>query len=588
MLEPIQVGTHLYLYKGMMYVGPSLHKTVVYYNTSSDAASVLPQTSVKEAHPDVTVGGIVTSYVYVNRMKSLQTLTATVGAGDVAVISPRDIFDITVITGLYETAFMYYGAPPREMLPHLTDPVCSEERTVLTVGPGIDVHLNVISATNNTPTPVILTLSRSTHLVAGAGVCGTVQLLLGSNAATSPRMTLWVDCSNAESTSTETTHLSAPLLSLGLHVMGTGSIGDASVCVYRANNNEIDHTTTTAIIFIMGLALSAWIRLTRGLFLRIGNAETEAKVWKRTTVAFAPIVYDVLIVAIGLCVTLAARQSHNVYSFEALQLVSKSTVDAIVSGFAYGVCPTVGGGALFALTVGRILYGNNHPPKTHLLFTWGSLWMERRPIVFRVTVAAIALGCVAGIILGLWVYLISDWRGAIASGVLSFGSFLHVSNPTWVTQHIVQHQEAVRPLLPILLLWLRWGFEFILIITILFYLPVDVNGKISTRFHTSIGIGLGGALLYITGRDFAHILILEKDRLSKLWLTVALVLMLGIGACVVMVVSVFSLGAALVTTEALRNKEETALWSSAAISSVAFVGTFAVWSLSDVGAATVK
>lgn len=592
-VKRIDLDGNLILYKGIVYVGPRLTAVEVYYNTSSSATSIVPESSVREVERGAEGGGV-WPYVYVNRMTALKRIVATIGTGgdSVATVSLRDIAEISIVPDIYGSTFVYYGAPPRELMPHISTPVCSEG--YVPIGPGIDAQLYVVSAGNSTPTPIVLSMSVSKNYVSSPGVCGNIDIVVGgieSGPGASVVRSVWVDCSDAVLMSTgDVSVLSGPALGLGVWMTGGGGndvnsgYRTARVCVVRSNQNEINHVMAGVMLAIMGISLSTWIRLTRGLYNRIGDPEEENRIWQRLSVAVSSETYDVLLMAISLLVTLAAKREHNVYSFEALQLVPQYVVDAAVDAFVYGGCPIIGGGALLCLAIGGVRYGKRAEPEhAGRLFGWDIEWVRNQSLGFRIVVFVVVLVCAEAGIVGVWYSVIRQVGGTVAVGGLMVLTLLHMSNPWWITVRVERNASVLDDLMPILLVWLRWGPECVWIMCIQLYLPVDVAGELSPRFHIGVGIGLGLELLLITGRDFACMLVIGRDRMTTGVLVVGLVVMAVVCGCVVMMVSIFSLGSGFANSEALRNKPDLALCCSVSFSLAIFVGAFLLWCLDDVG-----
>lgn len=574
-----------YMYVGKLYVGPLLTLVPVYYNVSSDDRTLFPELALKAIHPHASPGNNVEVNVYVNRMKHNRVVSGVVTPGDVVSLSPRDLNEITFVSNLYSTTFVYYGEPPREILPHITERRCAND---VILGPGIDAHVFVVSADKTGVVPVVLSLSRTSHLIGSAIVCGNVEIIFDRNIH-SRGVPVWIDCASSVEIS-GTSQLSLQLLSLGIHLSTTGmSLGNDNgsnkCCIFLANNNEIDHQTTSVMLALLGLGLSAWIYLTHGLYLRMQLPGTSQQVWERVSVAVSTQVTDVYVMAASLVIALAINQNHNAYSFEALQMVSKEFVDIAIMTFAFVLVPFISIGVLFALIVGNILYGKQkHELSIEKWFSWGSITLGERPWQFRCVVAVLVFSVgTVGIVL-LWVYIVHDNGTAVALGVGTLLTLVHLSNPHIVERWITSYIDTIETILPLLLLFLRWGFECVVIMCIQFYLPIDVMGTLMPRFHVGVGIGLGCELLIITGRDIATMIRIGKNRLSsKISFGVEIVILLCMSGCVILIVSVFSLGAMFANSEALRNKESLSLGTSVAVSTVIFVGSFVVWSVDNVG-----
>lgn len=599
----VYVGDEEYLYKGFVFVGPGLQRTDVYYNMSS-SVSVLPESSVVETHPNIESGSPVSEYVYVNRMKGLSKIDAFVTTGSSAIIGGGSFDEITFVSGLYNDDFVFYGPPSDETLPHMTFIGCTDN--LVSLGIGVQPEL-VVENIEGITTPVRIQWSKTTHVVKSTDVCGNIAFV-------GVQLSKWIDCTNVRyEPNASITTLSGIDLGIGVHVKRV-STTHGKVCLYTPNNDEVDHLTSVIVICIMMLFLSFFIDQTQGLVKGIKNNNID-HIWKKISVSYSLIISDLIIPIVALNIYSTAQESHSVYSFSALRMVSRDTIKTTMMIYSYGISPIIGLASLATITVGSIIYGKP-VPNTDKWFTWGYIRFEHQPFRFRLWLFVVVLGVCGAALWGVWTFILKDDIGLYASIPTTFLSVLHLSTPSRVSTYIENRKGVFKEIAPVALLFLRWSFEFLILTCIQNNIPLDVTGTLSTRFHTGISIAIGTVINYITGRDFS-LMDTPISTLFKMTKTVlcdlfiisgdANILSVGDGAdvikrgtgkliismvklgltistfviqtFVVWYVSVFSLGGLFSNTEALQNKGELAHICSVTISVIIVVNATVITSI---------
>jgi hypothetical protein len=539
-VKQTDVGGHI-SFVGTLFVDDSLTDMDVSYNTSS-TVSIYPVTTVKKFPV----------HLYTYRMKNLAKIEDGVTTSSISysLLAPTDLPEFTLLIDIYRTNFVYLGKPPIEMVPHITEIGCT---TPPSFGSGLDIKGTIGG------TPVTISHSVSTHTIATPSVvCGNKQLIIGTTTSN-----IWVDCSSGATTGSTNT-LSGVALGLGFYNSAD------SFCLYVGNNDELNHTLAITTVVVLFIFLSVWIDWTQNLWTRVVLGSTSG-VWETTTVAFDVVVYQIISFIVSMNIYARAQRSHNIYSFSALRMVPMETVDRTSDIYSYVVTPLLGGICLLTMIIGRIKVGVRDEPSP-FNFTWGWKAMENRPLGVRILSIVAVYGAIAAIVYAVWVRGINDEVGGIVTAITIAPVVLSWSTPRWVARHLVDVEINH---LPPMLIFFSWSVKFLVITCLGNNLPFDVAGQLNTPFHSAITFAMGCALLGITGRDMAHILLCIRD-LSRPKMGGLMVFFSGIVGFVLWYASIFSLGGMYSHSGALQNKGSLATICSLSFSIFLFCISFSI------------
>ncbi len=529
---------------GALFVDNDLLDMHTLFNTSSDV-SFYTDSRVKEFPV----------YLYTYRMTNLSIVNSgNVVNTDYSLVAPSSLSEFTLLIDVYKTCFVYLGKPPPEMDPHLIGPSCGTP----TFTNGLDFSATVGDV------PVVVSHSINQHTVSDTGVCGAHNLVFDDVS-----IPIWIDCTTVIHGSS--TKLSGVRLGLGIYS------GNGKLCIYRGNNDEINHPLAVTLVAVLFIFLVVWIDFTRNPWTRVLDGTTKG-MWETTTVAYSLIVYQFIGIIVSMNIYARAQQSHNIYNFSSLRMLSRRTIDTTADIYSYVLTPVLGGLSLLIMVIGRIQYG----PDLHISpfhFTWGFKSLERRPIGIRLVLTFSVL-CVIGVIIyAIWIRGIDDETGGIVTAITTVPVVLSWSTPRWVTALLTSDDTGIfgsRPsTLSALFVFFSWGVKVLVITCMCNNLPFDVSGHLNSTFHSGITFALGIAILVITGRDMAHVLMCVRDLgRAKIW-TLGLFLSVITGF-VLWYASIFNLGGMFSHSGALQNKGELATICSFSFAVFAFSVSFSV------------
>lgn len=536
------VHNHHVSYDGYLFIGNNLVEIPVEYNTSS-TASIFPRAAMKS----------LPGYVYNYRMVHLSPITTATLASSInyALVAPANLNEISLILNVYKTDYVFLGAPPVEILPHLQSPICPS--TLPTFTSGLD--FTVTGGSSNASAIVRHSVDR--HTISDTSFCGTSVIYVSG-----VPINVWIDCSSAVSGTTNV--LSGYLLKLGIYK------SPSTFCIYQSNNDEINHVMAIAIVVIMFIFLTVWIDWTNNLWVRILTKRTKG-IWETITVAYSLIVYQYIVIIVSMNIYARIQKSHNIYNFSTMRMLTQQTVDATAYVYSYIVTPIIGGLCLAVMSLGNIKYGPEFHEKP-FYFTWGIDRLTETSVFFRIVVTLFILGSVAVIIWAIWIHVLNNRNGAYATAITTLPTVLHWSTPHWLTQQLknvnLEHMDAV-------LIFFAWGIKFITVTCLCNNLPFDVSGHLNTTFHSAISFSLGSALLIITGRDMAH-MTMFIGRMRSTMMYFSLLFLHVLVAFVLWYLSIFNLGGMFSHSGALRNRGPLAALCSCTFSYLIFALSFSV------------
>jgi hypothetical protein len=534
-----RVEDSLVVFEGVLFIGDTLNTIQVEYNTSS-STSIIPRRYVKS----------LPAYLYTFRMTNLAPITATLDSGiKYALVAPVNLPEFSLILGLYKTDFVFLGEAPNEIIPHLFPPQC-------TTPPPLADGLDFIGSIND----ISVTISHSVdrHTISSSSVCGQVNLIVSGQV-----VPVWIDC--VTSLTGPSTVISGTRLNLGFYRSAT------KFCIYQANNEEIDHTMAFTLISILFIFLLVWADWTRFLWTRYTHNDLD-HVWETITVAFSLFTYQVIAITIGMNIYATFQGNHNLYNFATMRMVSKTTVDNTAAFYSYGVAPILGFTCFITMVFGRLRFGPIYEPDTLKTLTWGFDTLKHHHLSIRILFTLSVMAASGGIIYGIWIVGMGDTNGAIASGVTLLPSIVHYSTPSWLTYHLRKIKDNHYPAL---LFYMAWAVCFMVITCICNNLPFDVSGQLNTVAHSGISFFMGSALLAVTGRNFANIILIIRKMPPLKYLLVLLYLG-SLSVFVLWYVSIFNLGGMFSHSGALQNKGPLATVCSIAFSNFTFCISFSI------------
>lgn len=541
-------------FDGTLFVNDQLEDMTVVFNTTLPTA-VYPSSIIKD----------LPAHLYTYRMTSQAEVTSGLVTSSIryALVAPVDLPEFTLLIDVYKTDFVYLGKPPPELEPHLLAPNCGTPPAFAT---GLD-----FAATVPGTSPVEVTVSHSieTHTIADTSICGQSTLAIG----TLDPIPVWIDCTKSVHGSAN--RISGVALGLGIYTSSD------TFCIYRGNNSEINHAMAITIVAALFIFLSVWIDWTQLLWERTIKGTTRG-VWETTTVAYSLIVYQFIGLMVSMNIYARAQQSHNIYSFSSLRMVSLPVVDRTADVYSYVLTPLLGGLSLLTMVIGRLKTGPADSSPSKFNFTWGHKALETRSLSFRLMLTGAVLGTLGTIIYAVWIRGIDDRIGGIMTAITAVPVVLSWATPRWVAR-ILSHVNIEH--MPPMLVYFSWSVKLLLITCICNNLPFDVAGHLNTTFHSGITFSMGCALLVITARDMAHILLCIRD-LSRPKITGHLVFLGLVAGFVVWYTSIFNLGGMFSHSGSLQNKGGTATLCSVAFSIFLFSEAFSI-SVNDGLTATV-
>ena len=366
-------------------------------------------------------------------------------------LSPWNISEFSIILNLYKTDFFFLSEPPRETMIHLKDETCHSKTDVF------DMHENIIKLIIN-GVEVGLSYSQSMHTIRNTSLCHWQRITFPG----SDFLSVYINClkNYSSSTSQYENVLSASMLDIGLYY------GNNTICLYRPDNEELDHEFAITLVGFLFVFLCTWIEWTR---------QSPDNVWMATTVTYAPLVYQVIILVISTSIYARSQKSHNIYNFATMRMLDKNTVDTTAMIFSWIVSPIIGSMALFVMAIGKLYYDKLHyddstnfnnstkyndtmdysqptvassaTVKYAKPFGWGIPYIENKPIAFRYVFTVFVFTIVYGILYSLWVLGLQDWRGSVAIAVTILPTFIHFSNPNWLSNYLANHITEIRRIL---------------------------------------------------------------------------------------------------------------------------------------------
>lgn len=524
---------------GSLFWGEALTELSVVYNTSANV-TLLPSTVS------------VPTNVYTYRMPQDSTLTTgtVVPSISYAIIATSHLHDFTLLH-LYKTTFVFLGKPPREFTPHIVELGCTSAAW----------QSHTFDGTVN-GNPVKLTFSKTNHIVT-SGVCGNVDLVLGSI-----QIPVWIDC--ASSIVGNKSVLSGPLLGLGFYA------GNSEICLYRGNNDEINHTMAITVVAVLFVFLVVWIDWTRNLWSRVVNGESD-QVWL-LIISYSIVVYQYIGLIASVNIFAWAQGTHSMYSFAALRMVSIDVVDVTAMTYSWVVTPVLAAYALICLSFARATFGKTPENKPLLLFTWGLSSLETKSLTYRSTFTLFAFASTVAIVYGVWFLAVEDEAGGYASAGTVTVALLAMSTPDVLVKKLQQVVDPTHKALKEgLLIMFAWTMKFMIITCLCNNLPFDVAGHLNNTFHSGVTFAMGCALLIITGRDVAHTLLtLAYYKYSSKKIMVVAGVFLPLILFVVWYVTLFSLGGMYSNSGALQNHGDLATLCAGSFSTFVFSLAFSI------------
>lgn len=504
-----RVVDHGVSYVGKLFATDALLELDVVFNTSG-TASVFPSTVA------------LPTKLFTYRMIQDSPVTSGVVTTSIsyAIIAPATLVEFSLIE-LYKTSFVFLGPPPVEFEPHLIELGCTDANLSSFRFPGeVDGQ------------PVILDFAVDRHTVTPA-VCGHGELVI--NALTVP---VWIDCANS---------VAGPDVVLSGSKLGLGFYAGEQLCLYRGNNDEINHVMAITVVAVLFIFLVVWIDWTRDLWRRVLTNQSD-EVWE-TVVAYSLVVYQYIGLIVSMNIFAWAQGTHSMYSFASLRMVRKETVDATALVYSYVVSPLCGLYALLCMSFARATYGDR-PKPLKKWFTWGVEFLEDKTIIFRGCTTLGVLAATGVVIYGVWFVGVGDFNGGIATSVTVFPVVLSWSSPHFLVDRIesvdfVDFKSS-------LLIMFAWTMKFLIITCLCNNLPFDVAGHLNNTFHSGVTFAMGCALLIITGRDTAHTLLTTRAAGAEAATGVALLLLPVVGF-VLWYVTLFNLGGMYSNSGALQN-----------------------------------
>ena len=526
-------------YTGRLFFGDLLIEKLVVYKTSA-VTSIVPT--------DVSIP----TNVYTYRMKkNIQLNTGTAESSiNYAILASSEFSQFSLIT-LYKTTFVFLGAPPTEFKPHIIELGCT---SATWQSHDFDGSIN--------GNPVKLSFSRTSHTVT-SGVCGNVELVLNDI-----RTPVWIDCASSN-VGTEAI-ISGPLLGLGFYA------GDTELCLYRGNENEINHTMAITVVTVLFVFLVVWIDWTRNLWTHIIQNESD-QIWQ-IIVSYNIVVYQYIGLIASVNIFAWAQGTHTMYNFSTLRMVSIDVVDMTAMIYSWIVTPVLAAYSLVCMAFARATFGNTNKESSILIFTWGLSFLQKKPLIFRCVVTIIAFLIAVAAVYGVWFVVIEDEIGGYATAGTLTVALLATSTPDILVKKL---QKVVDPdykaLKEGLLIMFAWSMKFMIITCLCNNLPFDVAGQLNNTFHSGVTFAMGCALLLITGRDTAHTLLTlayYQSDFEKILYIIALLVPLVL--FVVWYVTIFSLGGMYSNSGALKNHGDLATLSAGSFAIFLFSTAFSV------------
>jgi hypothetical protein len=507
-IERVSLGLGNSGYKGTVYVGDTLTETVVYYTGGNYTRASIPGSNSSS------------EYVYTYRMTDLVSVDADTADTDYAVIPLAALPTYTIIFGLYGLDFMMLGP----------------------VSPELDIHLFRLGCN---PSLVYksfpIDMTRSEHQISDDGVCGT-----------GLSDTISIAC--ATSTRGPVTILSASALELGVHKTVSGEY-----CFYTPNHFEVSLPIAWISVWILILIMLTVVDLTADL------VTDPVKTLNKLSVHNATGINDILVFSAIFNLYVAARHNHTIYGFAVMRAVSKDVIDYTIVGFAYGLCPLLTGGAMWALVAGAMSFDLGIPT-TNVVGTWGKT-PTNLPLSLRLPIMILATtsGSVCA-----W-YTAGILGGDLASQVITTIStalfILHASTPTLIS-HVTGPGFEPRQLE--LVIYIRWCSEFMPVASLIVAIPHNIVGILTTPYNVMILAGLGVAMIVVTARDAAFLDVLLHGRWSRH-------LIHPVVLAVLWYLTLFTITPVFANTDALGNNGRLALLSATASTAALFSSSFMVY-----------
>lgn len=522
-VERIEVTSNTQVFAGIVRLGYEDTLVSSYYNTSALVSYLFFNQVVNS-----------TQFVYVDRMDHLALIQAVAVDTPQPQLAPVSFPEFTLLLDVYHTDMVFLGRPPREYTRHLEPALCTDKE-VLVDGFSLSCLIH--------DQPCVLSAAVVRHVINNASVCGWVDILIDKII-----LHEWVDCTNYVNGSK--TILSATQLGLGYGIYPNDT------CVYKKKENKYDYISSVIAPVVLLYILSVWTSWTQHLWEHIVFS-LQKEVWALLFSGYTK-VCDAIVILVNLAVFATVYDIHGFYTIPTERMVDHSLLRFTVDVYAM-VCCGVGLWALFSITVGYVLHYNSEMTQYQLL-SWGLEFLNGQPLWYRGFASLLVIISVYATLITVWFYGIKDKNGTYAILITSVLVVAHKSSPSVMTRLILRHRDVLDPYMNVFLLSLRWCVQFLIITSIQYSIPFDINGILSIQFTALCSIIAGVILLFTTGRDFAHILVLiSRMRQPKTYLIVLIVayfLMLF----VVWFAAVFSIGGSMFANgEALYNKGSLAL-----------------------------
>lgn len=256
-----------------------------------------------------------------------------------------------------------------------------------------------------------------------------------------------------------------------------------------------------------------------------------------------------------------------------MRVVSRTVVDATVDIFAYVVCTCIGAGSLVAITIGAVIHDAH---KTRWVLsqkfgTWGLTRLESVSLGVRVGIFSVIMAIVCGVVVGVWYGVLNDTAAmgvTLGTAIVSTG---HMATPAWFTSWVLNRVVGFVRYDRVLMVYIRWSVEYLVLTCIMFNFPSDVVGTLSLPFHTGFMAAIGLAVVIITARDFAVMSAMLTLRWERHLLHPFVIF-------TVWFVALFGISPAYSNTDALGNKGSLALYPAMATTSLVFSGMYAWFS----------
>ena len=369
---------------------------------------------------------------------------------------------------------------------------------------------------------------------------------------------------------------SLPGVGYGIEIDRTKS--EASVCFYKSKSQEIDHLSDGFTVTVLIVFFAVWMSWTKHIHNPF-DARGRSFTWNAISVTYIVITADVTfyVVTLGFASRLKEEGAHQLHSLATVRVFGQDFVNSFAFFHTMIAMPLLG---LFILLI--LFYGGSKarlPDQPKIpFFGWGYQGYAN-------TLLTQVIGIFVTVSIIIAVYFFWDYvsDGDITTTVIVtlYSALLAVgmansSALRSIIQMMPQPWSSVTDKDDVmLLLALRFIFEFMVLSTILISIPFELSNQLSEEFSSGVSLLIGSVIIIIAARDVAYGLAAALSQKLSI-LSFMLSTVFALAATYIMIWVVVFASAIFAENGALRNKSELSLLGAVSFFVQVFAITFVV------------